>query len=731
MVAVSSSIFFIIFGSASYLVYKNMKAMHAMINSDFNQQQRILARQAASQVDAILQDLVMELRTLRKLRIENPESVFNNQMKAVVERNDTKGLIEVGFVGAYDDPVVLREGDVDGPFSAEGMQEDCGGSESEPVRLGPLEIAWKDQETAIVTSMLCATVADPSQGEGIIFIKVDVSGLIRSVTSSIRSGKTGYAWVIDESGMFLYHPEEDFIGENAFDVRKQREPYISYTQINSIMKDRMLQGEEGTGAYTSGWHRGIEGEMTKLIAFTAVRSTALAARHVWSVAVVAPVSEVEEAVHSVSMRNFIVEATLILGIFVFGLLVSIYQSRMSRALAEKVKQTEADLHETEQIYRRIVEQATDLIYILDLDMGVVLCNQLAAEVFSQIVIRETGSDEEQAAGEPAGKEIYVGRKLDELFRTTDIRFLRNRINEVLTGRKSIAYKHTLSVGERKIYFNTKLIPIRDDHNEIRYILGISRDVTETFELDQKIYNTEKLASIGTLAAGVAHEINNPLGVILGFTDLLKERFEEGSSEREDLETIEYNANYAKKVVQDLLGFARITEGLEDSVDVNQSIDKVMNIAKNTLMTNKIDLVMKIDEDLPKVSCDPREFQQIIFNLINNSVAAMKETGGTLELSGRADDQWVTIGVRDTGAGIPDQIKPRLFDPFFTTKKVSEGTGLGLSLCYGIVNKYGGRITFSSVSAEDRKSGPTGTTFYVVLPVAGARKPAVEPKNGEV
>ncbi len=237
------------------------------------------------------------------------------------------------------------------------------------------------------------------------------------------------------------------------------------------------------------------------------------------------------------------------------------------------------------------------------------------------------------------------------------------------------------------------------------------------EVDQRIYNTEKLASIGTLAAGVAHEINNPLAVILGFTDLLMERFPQGSPELEDLKIIEYNANHAKKVVENLLGFARITEGLEDTVDIPHSLETVMNIIRNTLMTKKIDIRMEVPESLPRVQGDAREFQQVIFNLINNSVAAMGEQGGELKIAARADDGWVNVSVSDTGKGIPDKIKPRIFDPFFTTKKVGEGTGLGLSLCYGIVKKYGGKMSFVSVAAEDHPEKPSGTTFTVSMPVS--------------
>ena len=114
--------------------------------------------------------------------------------------------------------------------------------------------------------------------------------------------------------------------------------------------------------------------------------------------------------------------------------------------------------------------------------------------------------------------------------------------------------------------------------------------------------------------------------------------------------------------------------------------------------------------------DAREFQQVVFNLINNATAAMSEKGGKLTVSAEAQGEWVNIRVKDTGTGIPDDIKAHIFDPFFTTKKVGQGTGLGLSLCYGIVHKYGGKMSFVSTTRDDHHDLPCGTTFTVSMPV---------------
>jgi len=719
--ALSAVLFFLIIGLASLLAYQHARVVYDQISSDFNQQQLILARQAASQINLLLNDVGVEIASLKRFLPGKPDEARAEAMPAMFERTRGKGLFLIGLldpagrlVAAY--PAASADG-----LKPDQVPADCRFDPTGRMILGPLRV--ENSESPKVTGTLCTRVGFGDHREGVLFVRLDVTRLVAGVTSPIRSGRTGYAWIIDETGLFLYHPEAEFIGKNAFSARKEREPYLSFTAINQIMKDRMEKGEEGTGLYESGWHRGIKGRIIKLIAFTPVKSPALPRGRVWSVAVAAPVSEVSAAVHRLYVRHFAAEATIIAGLFVFGLLAVIYQRRISQALKERVKQTEADLHETELIYQRVVEQATDLIYILDLELRVVLLNRHCLETFSDLVITRAEGGVLPEDADLTQAETFVGRRLEEFFRPADVAFVRKQTARVLEGQRSISYEHTLTLKGRMANLSTKLIPIRDNAGRISQFLAISRDVTEKMEMEQRIYHTEKLASIGTLAAGVAHEINNPLAIILGFTDLLLDRFGPESPAREDLRVIEYNANHAKKVVETLLGFARITEGMADVVDIVQSANTVMSVVKNTLMTKKIELRLSLPERLPRVKGDPREFQQVLFNLINNSVAAMDESGGTLSLSAQVENGWVHVRVTDTGVGIPDKIKPQIFDPFFTTKKVGEGTGLGLSLCYGIVKKYGGKISFTSSSREDQPDRPSGTAFTVSLPVLASGEAA--------
>lgn len=403
------------------------------------------------------------------------------------------------------------------------------------------------------------------------------------------------------------------------------------------------------------------------------------------------------------------------GVYVFIVLTVIYQRRLSRSLENKVRKVEADLHETEQLYRRVVDQATDLIYILDLEGKVVLLNQHCASVFYELASSENPVNPAIIENDFIDISQYQGKMLVDIVPARDWEFVHDRMVQVLKDRLSISYEHTVALQNRKIRFSTKLIPITDDKGGIYNILGITRDITENSEFEQRIYQTEKLASIGTLAAGVAHEINNPLSIILGFTDLMLEKHEPDSPEYKDLEVIMHNGLAAKKVVENLLGFARVTRTRRDSVKVRSCIEKVVNTVQHLLKTNKLKLEIDISDHLPLVVGDPGEFQQVILNLLNNAVAAMADQSGTLRISAVYSDGWVNISVSDEGVGIPDSVKPKIFDPFFTTKPEGEGTGLGLSLCYGIVNKYNGNITFSSSSCEDNPDHPNGTTFTVSLP----------------
>lgn len=237
-----------------------------------------------------------------------------------------------------------------------------------------------------------------------------------------------------------------------------------------------------------------------------------------------------------------------------------------------------------------------------------------------------------------------------------------------------------------------------------------RDVTEERRLQHKLIQSEKMAAIGMLAGGVAHEINNPLAGILAFTQILKSELPEGET-RTDLGEIEAAAKRCKKIVEDLLAFSR-PHGQSDlqTMSLPETIDQILPLSKLNLRHRNVTLETLYEVGLPAVRGSVARLQQVFLNLINNAAQAMA-SGGQVTLrvfSDRAQGQ-IVAEVLDHGSGIKKEFVDRIFDPFFSTKEHGEGTGLGLSICYSIVQEHGGKI---EVESEEGR----GSIFRVILPV---------------
>jgi signal transduction histidine kinase len=229
-------------------------------------------------------------------------------------------------------------------------------------------------------------------------------------------------------------------------------------------------------------------------------------------------------------------------------------------------------------------------------------------------------------------------------------------------------------------------------------------------MQQQLLQADKLASIGQLAAGVAHEINNPLGIILGYTQLLIREEPEGTERREDLKTIEKHTRTCKTIVEDLLSFARRSHTKKEPASVRDIIDEVLSVVRHNLELRRIEVVTHFDPQLPALVVDKDKLRQVFMNLIMNAQQAIGKDGRiTIRTVFDDDRKHVRVSVSDTGTGIEPKHLPRIFDPFFTTKSTGEGTGLGLSVSYGIVKDHGGEIL---VESEPGK----GSVFTVLLPV---------------
>jgi two-component system NtrC family sensor kinase len=231
---------------------------------------------------------------------------------------------------------------------------------------------------------------------------------------------------------------------------------------------------------------------------------------------------------------------------------------------------------------------------------------------------------------------------------------------------------------------------------------------ELIKTENQLIQSDKVASLGKLAAGVAHEINSPLTGVLTYSSLLLKTKKEGDPEREDLEVIVNETNRCKKIVRGLLDYARQTAPQKTSCDVNELLDKSIDLIAHQATLQNVKIDRKFRPDLPKIMIDVGQIQQVFINILLNAIEAMQQ-GGTLTVSSGLDREKVALSFADTGVGIPEDILPKILDPFFTTKEQGKGTGLGLSVSYGIIERHRGKLEVKSKVGQ-------GTTFTVKLPV---------------
>jgi two-component system NtrC family sensor kinase len=259
-------------------------------------------------------------------------------------------------------------------------------------------------------------------------------------------------------------------------------------------------------------------------------------------------------------------------------------------------------------------------------------------------------------------------------------------------------------------FSINLSPMRDEAGDVSSVVALMTDITDASMIQAKLVHTEKMAAVGQLVSGVAHEVNNPLTAIMGFSDLLMENPEVPGSARKDLQVILEEAQRTKEIVQNLLSFARQRPPQRHSLQINDILRKTIALRAYDFSNHGVEIVEKFDERLPEMIGDSHQLQQVFLNILNNAYDAVHAAGrrGVIEIETVQDNGWLEVLFRDNGEGIKHP--ERIFDPFFTTKEVGQGTGLGLSICYGIVREHEGEILCAN--NQDKP----GATFSVRLPV---------------
>ncbi len=371
----------------------------------------------------------------------------------------------------------------------------------------------------------------------------------------------------------------------------------------------------------------------------------------------------------------------------------------ARSAAERHRQTSEDERrareaavESEARYTRLVESASDAIFTVDANGDLTAVNRSLE--------RATGKARASLLGMPfhalvdARDQVTVHQALDA---------------SVAGQRTRVELRYPSATGEVR-FCSLTLTPIGEG-DDVSGALGVVRDVTDERRLADQLMQQEKLAAVGQLVSGVAHELNNPLASVMAFAQLLLAAPEGAALDRPAVDAIHQEAKRAAKIVSNLLTFARQHQPERRVTDLNRVVEDTLELRRYALRIANVDIEARLDENLPLTWADPFQLQQVMLNLVANAEHALAEWDGprAIMITTSHEHGYLVVRVSDSGPGVPIEHQRRIFNPFFTTKPVGEGTGLGLSISDGIVREHGGRIRL-----ESRAGG--GASFVIELPV---------------
>ena len=376
------------------------------------------------------------------------------------------------------------------------------------------------------------------------------------------------------------------------------------------------------------------------------------------------------------------------------------------------KRIENELREANEFFMNLIESSVDGIIAADMKGNIFIFNKGAEAL--------TGYRAEEVIGKIHITQIYpegVAKEIMKKLRSPDYGGVGKFIPSQLTVIDKKGEEIPIQLSATLIY---------DGEGKEVASVGIFTDLRPRIKIERKLQEThlqlvssEKMASLGKLAAGIAHEINNPLGGILIYSSLIMEDLPEGDPKRGDLARIVQEASRCKDIVKSLLEFARQTEPKMEPTDINRAITDGLFFLENQALFHNVKIIKNLDPFLPFVRGNASQLKQVLINIIVNAAEAMHGSGSlTITSSTSPDRKWVTLEFTDTGEGIKEENLTRIFDPFFTTKDVGKGTGLGLSTSYGIIESHGGKIRVKSKVGE-------GTTFTIELPVFQETQPPQE------
>jgi PAS domain S-box-containing protein len=380
--------------------------------------------------------------------------------------------------------------------------------------------------------------------------------------------------------------------------------------------------------------------------------------------------------------------------------------RYQGALVDMTHRLEIEkrLHGEQEFVRRLIDCFPDIIVVLDTEGRYTFVSARIQEI--------SGYLPEELVGR------FVGERADPEDQPALSALVQDLISGTITGGQ-VEYR-ARDKSESWRILRATAAPLYDADGRITGVVASARDVTETKKLEQQLLQTEKLAAMGQMIAGVAHELNNPLTAILGVSDLLRERATDDPSRRQ-IELVNQQARRAAHIVQSLLAFSRPSAPSRARIRLDDLVQRVLQLQEHSLRKNQIAVEVRSEPDLPVIEGDPNQLHQVFLNLVVNAEQAIHEVRdhGVIRIRFERDEGNVAVAFEDDGPGIRPEILARIFDPFFTTKRPGGGTGLGLTICLAIAKEHGGSVEF-----QDAPGG--GSLFRVILPVRASSAPEAAP-----
>lgn len=693
----------------------------------FNQQQLLLAREVAINIESFIDHAYKDITVISRIpeiqRIDLNSSWrpvaeainFNIQNEALI----TIRVVNKNGIVVYDSAFPGREGvdlsSTDFFRKARLLPR----NEKMVTELLPASKLHPESKQFIIATSIYQKQrsTDSPEFSGIVLAVLSLEGITKKYIAPVKSGTRGYAWMMDSDGTLLYHPTQpQMVGKNLYHT--DQSCFQCHKSFDTEKK--MIEGAGQTfGSYEA------PGGENKLVAFYKLPI----ARKTWLVAVSAPYSDVI----ALMQKSRIFYSLLILSIFVTTIVASVVTIITNK---KKVKAEERTMHlEKHRLLEKQIEVSKNY-----LENIVENTKTNLMVVDEKMIVRTVNSAQAQTLGLP--KQDIVGKLLLSLF-PEDLASYQGIpfeafLQKTLYGRSFEIKDYRISgLKESPLYLTMNMSPILID-GKSPGILITSSNVTKRVQLEealksytveledkvdkgtatarkleQQVMHSEKLASLGRLAAGVAHEIGNPLTSISTFAQLLREMATDEFSQN-SLDIINSHIQRITEIVRRMSNVARPDSSNIKSTQINDVINSTLDLMRlDKRMKSTIRIEVHLDQALPATLVDEGQMAQVFINIILNALDAMPE-GGKLSITTRRDldDQGkesILAEFADTGTGIPESELQMIFDPFYTTKEPGKGTGLGLSLSYNIIKRFQGDIKVESEPGR-------GTIFTIILPV---------------